>query len=363
MNTPAARSDTEERIDAVYLWVDGDDPSFRAEFARWINPLQEADAVAARRFRDNGELRYSLRSIERHAPWINRIHIITNGQVPGWLDWTHPRIALVNHCQILPDRAVLPVFNSCAIELSLHRTPGLSRRFLYLNDDLFLGRDVIRGDYIIEDGMHRFYFESNPLPVRSDTGPVHDRAYAYTAEVLDRLAAGRRLRGSDSAYLASNNCKLVPSMFRGRGSLRRLLPAHTPQLYDRCVLEELERRLPAEFAATRAHRFRSADDLVMRIVYAFFLLECEPTLCRLEPVLLDWDSPEYKFIRLQGSQAEIEKAFIRMDALGPRFLCVNDDLGDVSPDDPVLDLWRQVLQARYPTPSSFENSAIEERRF
>ena len=33
------------------------------------------------RFRDNDELRYSLRSLEQHAPWLRHIYIVTNGQV------------------------------------------------------------------------------------------------------------------------------------------------------------------------------------------------------------------------------------------------------------------------------------------
>ncbi|MEW6364176.1 MAG: stealth conserved region 3 domain-containing protein [Acidobacteriota bacterium] len=346
---------TEERIDAVYSWVDGEDPSFLADCRRWIGPAQEPDAIAARRFRDNGELRYSLRSIERHAPWIDGIHFVTNGRMPEWLNTSHPRVSVVDHRQVFPDPAVLPVFNSCAIELNLHRIPGLSRRFLYLNDDLFLGRDLSRGDYLVGDCAFRYYFEPNPLPMRSGTGPVHDRAYAYTSAVLNRLSKGRRVETNRAAYVVPRRYKLAPPSVRRLLPPRRLLPAHVPQLYDRCVLEELERWLPVEFAATRAHRFRAADDLVLRILYAFYLLECEPAGCRLEPVLLDWESSDYQFISLQVSPEGVEGAFARMASLNPRFLCVNDDLGDVFPDDPVLALWRRVLQARYPAPSSFEN--------
>lgn len=355
MNTPTATGGTEERIDAVYSWVDGNDPAFRADRRRWIGPMQEPDAIAARRFRDNGELRYSLRSIERHAPWIDRIHFVTNGRVPEWLNSAHPRVVVVDHRQVFPDPAVLPVFNSCAIELNLHRIPGLSRRFLYLNDDLFLGRDISLADYLLGGGAHRYYFEPTLLPRRLGTGPVHDRAYAYTGAVLNQLAKGRRVQANTAAYVVPGRYNLAPPAIRRLLPPRRLLPAHVPQLYDRCVLEELERRLPIEFAATRAHRFRAADDLVLRILYAFFLLECEPSRCRLEPVLLDWESSGYHFISLQGSPESVERAFARMAAIDPRFLCVNDDLGDVAPDDPVLVVWRCVLQARYPEPSSFEN--------
>lgn len=43
------------------------------------NPADDSN-----RYRDNQELRYSLRSIYRYAPWVRRIYIVTNGQVPNW---------------------------------------------------------------------------------------------------------------------------------------------------------------------------------------------------------------------------------------------------------------------------------------
>ena len=55
------------------------------------------DDISASRFEDNEELRYSLRSIERFAPWVRHIYIITNGQIPYWLNLENPRITIVTH--------------------------------------------------------------------------------------------------------------------------------------------------------------------------------------------------------------------------------------------------------------------------
>ena len=43
------------------------------------------------------ELRYSLRSVEKYAPWIRNIYIVTNGQIPSWLKVDHPRLTIVSH--------------------------------------------------------------------------------------------------------------------------------------------------------------------------------------------------------------------------------------------------------------------------
>lgn len=97
------------------------------------------EATAPYRFADHGELRWSLRSLDRYAPWINKVHIVTNGQVPTWLNVNHKRINIVTHQEIFPDTSVLPTYNSHAIELFLHRIPGLAEHFLAMNDDFFLG--------------------------------------------------------------------------------------------------------------------------------------------------------------------------------------------------------------------------------
>ena len=128
-------------IDAAYTWVDGSDPAVAAELARHPAP-PDPSAAGPCQFRDSGELRYSLRSLARHAPWIRRTHLVANGQVPAWLAREHPGLHLVTHGQIFPAAAVLPTFNSTAIEALLHRIPGLAPWFLYFNDDVFLGQPL-----------------------------------------------------------------------------------------------------------------------------------------------------------------------------------------------------------------------------
>jgi hypothetical protein len=46
------------------------------------------------------ELRYSLRSVEKYAPWVRNIYIVTNGQIPYWLDLSHPRIRCAHSARV-----------------------------------------------------------------------------------------------------------------------------------------------------------------------------------------------------------------------------------------------------------------------
>src|SRR5581483_830920 len=133
-----------EPVDVVYAWVDGADPAWQARKAEHepTAGAHHATATHHSRYMAREELRYSLRSLAMFGSWVRRIHLVTDGQVPPWLDTSHPKINLVDHREIFRDPSVLPVFNSHAIESQLHHIPGLADQYLYFNDDMFFGRPV-----------------------------------------------------------------------------------------------------------------------------------------------------------------------------------------------------------------------------
>ncbi|NXI26509.1 GNPTA phosphotransferase, partial [Sterrhoptilus dennistouni] len=112
---------------------------------------------------DNEELRYSLRSIERHAPWVRHIFIVTNGQIPSWLNLDNPRITIVTHQEIFQNVSHLPTFSSPAIESHIHRISGLSQKFIYLNDDVMFGKDVWPDDFYSHSKGQKVYL-TWPVP-------------------------------------------------------------------------------------------------------------------------------------------------------------------------------------------------------
>ena len=148
------------KIDLVYLWVDGADTAWRKEKNKWLQITQGTTTIAKNahsdeRYRDNGELKYSLRSVAQNAPWVNHIYIITGfGQVPKWLNTKHPKITIIPHSDIIPKDA-LPTFNSNTIELCLHNIPGLSEHFLLMNDDLFFNRTLQPSFFFDKTGSPR----------------------------------------------------------------------------------------------------------------------------------------------------------------------------------------------------------------
>ncbi|XP_062515613.1 N-acetylglucosamine-1-phosphotransferase subunits alpha/beta-like [Corticium candelabrum] len=116
-----------------------------------------SDIFSANRFQDNEELRYSLRSVEKFAPWVRHIYLVTNGQIPYWLDLDNPRLTIITHNDIFLNKSHLPTFSSPAIESHIHRIPGLSKKVLYLNDDVMFGQPVWPDDFYTHSNGQKAY--------------------------------------------------------------------------------------------------------------------------------------------------------------------------------------------------------------
>ncbi|WP_282923092.1 stealth family protein [Alistipes putredinis] len=133
-------------IDFVIFWVDGSDPAWLAEWRKAKAAESEDDDASSIRIRYWHNLHYWFRGIERFAPWVRRIHLVTWGHLPEWLRRDHPRLHIVNHRDFIPAE-YLPTFNSLTIGMNLHRIEGLAEQFVVFNDDMFLTRDCRPKDF------------------------------------------------------------------------------------------------------------------------------------------------------------------------------------------------------------------------
>ncbi len=128
-------------IDIVVAWVDGSDPAWLKEKNKFLGVRETNVKIDVRdcRYRDWEVFRYWFRGIEKFAPWCRKIHFVTWGHVPAWLNTKNKKINIVKHQDFIPDK-YLPTFSSHPIELNFHRINGLSEKFIYFNDDMFLIR-------------------------------------------------------------------------------------------------------------------------------------------------------------------------------------------------------------------------------
>lgn len=319
-------------IDLVYMWVDGNDPLWRAKKARYAGTeepgWQRADAAGDCRFVENDELRYSLRSAERFAPWIRRIYIVTDGQTPAWLDASHPRVRIVDHREILPADA-LPVFNSSAIEWALPRIPGLAERFLLANDDTFFGAPV----------GPEFFF-------------AHD-GYPYVRLKRKRVTNDRR---SIYSYKLYESQRRIRELF---GKSYALAPHHNIDAYCRDEFLACAEQFRDEAEATMRSRFRRFEDLHRSVVGYFALARGHAHLRRVTRYG-DVANP-FRLLRvLAGGRRRVDSRFFPASypdfpglyrKFGPSLFCLNDD-ERVSAEDRVR--VRRFLEELFPEKSSFE---------
>ena len=133
----------DSKIDFVIAWVDGSDPIWQSDKEKYTGIKAEVDAC---RYRDWDLLRYWFRGVEKFAPWVNKIHFVTYGHLPVWLNTSHPKLNIVKHKDYIP-KEYLPTFNSHTIELNFHRIKGLTEQFVYFNDDMFLTDFVNEKDF------------------------------------------------------------------------------------------------------------------------------------------------------------------------------------------------------------------------
>jgi len=134
-------------IDFVIPWVDGNDENWIKEKSMYDKSEGDKRNV---RYRDWDVLKYWFRGVEKYAPWVRKIHFITWGHVPEWLNVNHPKLNIVKHEDYIPSK-YLPTFSSHTIELNMHKIKGLSEKFVYFNDDCFVINETKPTDFFVGD--------------------------------------------------------------------------------------------------------------------------------------------------------------------------------------------------------------------
>lgn len=144
------------KIDFIVTWVDSNDPEW-IKLYNYYRP--EKPITDSARFRNWDIFRYWFRAVERYAPWVNKVFLVTNGKYPDWINSECKKLVLVKHSDYIPEK-YLPTFNSNTIELNFGRIKELSEHFVLFNDDIFLNAPI-GPDYFFREGLPCDYnFES-----------------------------------------------------------------------------------------------------------------------------------------------------------------------------------------------------------
>jgi len=234
----------------------GKSPTFReASFVWDLTDYRHSEDISASRFEDNDELRYSLRSVEKHAPWVRHIFIVTNGQIPSWLNLDDERLTVVSHSDIFVNKSHLPTFSSPAIESHLRRIPGLSDWFIYMNDDVLFGRDVWPDDFVTASGAQKVYL-TWPVPNCNDGCPASWISDGY----CDRACNNSQCEW-DGGDCVGNAGRAHYPLYGLSGGVNSAHLAHSGELYcsQGCANNWIADRYCDQSCNVRACGFDAAD--------------------------------------------------------------------------------------------------------
>ncbi len=317
------------QIDLVYLWVDGSDQKWQANRDRFLpaKEQQRADTHSVCRYIDNEELRYSLRSVELYAPWINHIYIVTDNQRPTWLNIDHPKITIIDHTSILPINT-LPTFNSVAIELGIINIPSLSEHFLIANDDTMFTRQVTPEEFITQEGVMRSRFNIRSLSSEELQSAYGEQIFRANEEMSKEF-------GIDY------HCTL---------------PHHNIDIYAKSLIRELCDNYPQWVEQTLESRFRSPLNM-QRHIFSLYALATK----RAEAINVRKGVYLKALKRLVTPQSGIESMVLnlplslfdtlRFRVYNPAMICINDNERTKSHDRSEA---TRFMARLYPTASSFE---------
>jgi len=240
-------------IDFVLLWVDGDDPYWRDDYNEYAQEYQKNSLY----FRDWENLHYLFRAFETFTPWVRKIHFVTYGHLPKWLDTRHPKLHVVKHEDIMPSE-YLPTFNSNAIEANMHHVDGLSEQFVLFNDDIFLTQPIPQ-ERFFKDNLPCDMMVSNALSSSSGVGHF----VLNNLEILNKHFSKRvSIRKNLSKYFnyrygidVMRNIALLPW-----GRFTGFVDPHQPQPFLKSTFVKLWSLEQETLTKTSASKLRNCSD-------------------------------------------------------------------------------------------------------
>lgn len=247
-----------EDIDIVVTWVDMEDPAWKQEFNKYSGRGEnEKNGVSEARFRDYGFLRYWFRGIEKFAPWVRKIHFVTSGQRPEWLDTSNPKLNLVDHKDFIPQE-FLPTFNSVVIERYMHLIPGLSDKFIYFNDDFYIIRPV-SPERFFKNGLPCDFAAFQYNPSWSQWYKTLKNGIRIINRHFDKKEVTKKFH--DKWYNPVYGSKArMNYLLKPYGKFITLRTHHNAQPYLKETFREVWTAAGKELTETSANRFRAVTD-------------------------------------------------------------------------------------------------------
>lgn len=297
------------KIDAVITWVDGNDPIHKAKRTKFGSKdlLNSNDVAGETRFNDLGEIFWCVASLNKFAPWINKIYIVTDEQNPKLDDFLNKNfpfkripLEIIDHKVIFQGyEKYLPTFNSIALETMTWRIPGLSEHFIEFNDDLMLLKPVSPEDFFSKDGSVVCYASKCNM------------AWTWFTRKLKPKINGR------TKVTFKGNMRNA-AIIAGQHNFMLKLD-HTPKALKKSVYENYFKEHPEILENNIKYRFRDASQFTSQELQ--YLLLYKQQKCNLLPsksnlfYLQPKNKPNYVKKKLEKLKKEMNKKFCCFNSL------------------------------------------------
>lgn len=301
-------------IDFVVLWVDGNDSAWQEEKNKYQTE-KENENNSVNRYRDWGLLPYWFRAVEKFAPWVRKIHFVTWGHLPAFLNLNEPKLHIVRHDEFIP-KEYLPTFSSHTIEMNIHRIPDLAEHFVYFNDDMFLLQEFTPEDFF-RDGLPCTYGGEVPIELTGYIGTWQHAAVNDLGIVNAHFSKREAVSMHGKKYINiqyrwKDNLrtflleKIYPDYFTGFKNL------HAPAAYLKKTFQEVWNAEPEKLQETCRDRFRASDNVNQWVV-----LWWQVASGQFSPIVIDnlVESITYN---------SIEKLCMTIEKQNHAYICLND---------------------------------------
>lgn len=309
-----------EKVDFVIIWVDGNDKKWQSEKAKYT-PIVNSDNQE-NRYREWDNLRYWFRGVEKFAPWVNKVHFVTCGHLPQWLNTEHPKLNIVAHADYM-DAEYLPTFSSHPIELSLHRIQGLSEKFVYFNDDTFIIRPMKEKDFF-QNGLPRAACGFELLNIKYDS--VYYDVMVNNMRMINRnFDAAQFIKGNlwkiFNLHYDFKHIKSLLLLPWSMGFIPGFINPHLPNAYLKSTFEKVWEKEYEVLNETSKHKFRSNQD-VNQYIFQYWQFMTG----KFSPINMK------KQGRFYYIGAQFQECCEAVRKQKHKMICINDDLTQIDSD-------------------------------
>jgi len=329
-----------EKIDFVVPWVDGADEKWLKE----RNSISD-NKITKSQYRDWGLLKYWFRMVEENAPWVNKIYFVTWGHIPSFLNTNHPKIVVVNHKEFIPQE-YLPTFSANVIETNIHRIKGLSEKFVYFNDDVYITKITTPEDFFA-GGIPCDSAISKPIvPARYDT--ISNMMINNIGIINEHFSKNKSIKNNISKWFnyKYGMLNLLNLLFLPWNQFVGLYEQHTANSFLKSSFEEVWELEYDHLNNTGKNKVRNFKTDVNQWLFKNWRIaqgEFEPRSIKFSKYVMIKSEKDIKIIKdvILNEKHKI--------------LCINDHFNETSGDlEIIIEEIKAVFDNRYSRKSKFE---------